>query len=655
MPSLTQKIPNDSELARRIRTELKARIRAWQREATKFEKRWRAAEETALAYLPERTVDALRREAREDGLPQYTTIQIPYTYAVLMAAHTYFTSVFMGRNPVMQFSARHGESMQQVQAIEALHDYQMLVGQLLAPLYTWLYDTGKYGAGVMGLFWDDRFEHITSINAVPVLDILGQPTGETQKIKETRRAKVYSGNKLYNVQPWDFIFDVRYPIREFQQGEYAGVKRTLNWNEVRRRQSAGYYMNVESLTRGQTRSGEEVDGGSPALERADTDSLSTLDSLSGMDVTHPSEVPVYELCVELIPKEWRLGNSDFPEKWVFTVTQDNSVLLGAQPLGAFHARYPYAVLTMEPEAYGLIPRGIPATLEPIQQTLDWLINSHFYNVRAVLNNKLVVDPSRVVMKDVLNPLPGGVIRMKPEAYGTDARLAVNQLNVTDVTRSHLADLQMMYGMGERTVGVNDQIMGMLATGGRKTATEVRTSTSFGVNRLKTVTEYFSATGFDPLAQMMLTNTQQYYDGEQKFKIAGDLATAAGANFMMVNPEMLLGFYDFVPVDGTLPIDRYAQASLWKELMVQVRAMPDVLMQYDFARMFEWVAQLAGMKNITQFRVQAVPDQALLQQLKLGNVVPLGGGGRPPKARGPSGGVQGGPSNPAQTPGMGSTL
>src|SRR5690606_26811432 len=161
---------------------------------------------------------------------------------------------------------------------------------------------------------------------------------------------------------------------------------------------------------------------------------------------------------------------------------------GVQPHGAYHCKYPYQTLVMEAEGYGLIPRGIPQTLEPVQNTIDWLINSHFYNVRAVLNNKLVVDPSRVVMKDVLNPLPGGVVRLKPEAYGSDPKLAISQLTVGDVTQNHLRDLQMMYGVGERTVGVNDQIMGMLATGGRKTATEVRTSTSFGVNRLKTVSE-----------------------------------------------------------------------------------------------------------------------------------------------------------------------
>ena len=659
MPSLTQKIPHGSDLSRKILTEMRSRVRVTTRRTEDYVKKWTEAEEKTLAYLPEREVDTRRRTAREGGLPQYTTIQIPYTYAVLMSTHTYLTSVFMGRNPVFQFNGRHGETSQQVQALEALLDYQTLVGQMLGPLYTWIYDAGKYGVGVVGSYWDEREEMVSSISMQPELDpLLGSPMldfdGQPKmvKAKTTRRIPRYKGNVFYNLQPWDFIFDVSFPMREFQRGEYCGMRRTLSWNECKRREAQGYFMNLEHISKGSTpRSGDESSGhGSEQLNRPDSNENWATDAEYGgsLEHNHPALVRMYELYVEIIPSEWGLGGSSFPEKWVFSFTEDFKVLIGAQPHGAYHCKYPYHVLVVEPEGYGLIPRGMPETLQPIQNTIDWLINSHFFNVRAALNNKYVVDPSRVVMKDVLDPLPGGLVRLKPEAYGTDTRLPMTQLGITDVTQNHLRDLQMMYGMGERTVGVNDQIMGMLNSGGRKTATEIRTSTSFGVNRLKTIAEYFSATGFAPMSQILISNTQQYYDGAQKFRVAGDLAMSAGANFLEVTPESIVGFYDFVPVDGALPMDRFAQANMWRELMTQVRTMPEIALQYDFGRMFEWVAQLAGMKNITQFRVEVAPDAQLLQQAKLGNSIPLGGN-RPAKRPGTSGNVE-----PGQVPGMGAT-
>ena len=667
MSGLTLKIDHGSDRARMILREIQERKKITEQGVGRKYEKWTKAEETVVAYVHEREVDRVRKARREGGMPEYTTITIPYTYAVLMAAHTYFTSVFMGRSPIFQFTGRHGETQQQVMAIEALHDYQTLVGQLLPPLYSWIYDAGKYGLGVVGVYWDERFDHVSSIieqpemdplTGQPLLDMMGQPV-KMKRVQQTQRRLSYSGNKLYNIQPWDFLWDTRFPAMEFQRGEYCGVRRTLSWNEVKRRHAAGYYMDSINEIKSKSSGIGDESAGSSVLDRpSSNDPASWLESSVTMGegkVSHPMEVRIIEMYIEIIPKEWGLSPSDFPEKWVFTCTSDYAYLIGAQPHGAFHAKYPYQILTLEAEAYGIVLRGMPETLEPIQQTIDWLVNSHFYNVRAALNNKMVVDPSRVVMKDVLDPLPGGVIRLKQEAYGTDTRLAVSQLQITDVTQNNLRDLQMMYGMGERTMGVNDQIMGMLSTGGRKTATEVRTSTSFGVNRLKTTAEYFSAVGFTPLSSMMVTNSQQYYDQEQKFKIAGDLVMSAGQNFMEVNPDTIQGMYDFVPVDGALPIDRIAQVSLWRELLAQMQNMPEVIMQYDRARMFEWVAQLAGMKNITQFKVETDPN--LLMQAKMGNVVPLGQPGQRPKGR-PGAPGSPGPAQPSagrQTPGMGALL
>jgi hypothetical protein len=73
---------------------------------------------------------------------------------LLMSAHTYWTSVFFGRTPIHQYSGRHGETEMQVQALEALIDYQVEVGRFTGPYYVWFYDAGKYGMGILGEYWD---------------------------------------------------------------------------------------------------------------------------------------------------------------------------------------------------------------------------------------------------------------------------------------------------------------------------------------------------------------------------------------------------------------------------------------------------------------------------------------------------------------------
>lgn len=627
MPSLSLDISPRGPLHKRICDRVRERVMASKNKYQDRQEAWRKAEEATLAFMPERDIDALRRTKREEGVPQYTTIYVPYSYGALMASHTYWTTVFMSRTPVLQFDGRHGETQQQIQALEALVSYQTDVGRALVPWYIWLYDAGKYGVGILGTYWDEEFSIVSSVEEREELFLGLLSTGKKKKVKVSRRVRGYEGNKHYNVRPYDFFPDPRITLGNFQQGEFCAVFRQLGWNDILRRESQGYYVNIDSIQPNKEMlSQEKGEEGSDELARPDNNiSFTSKSSLDNKTTQGNGFVSVYETYVELIPSDWDLGSSQLPEKWVFTVTTDFKYCIGAQPLGANHDKFPFSVQILEPEGYSILPRGMPEILQPVQDTVNWLINSHFYNVRKILNGQFVVDPSRVSISDMLDPQPGGIIRMKPNGYGTNPQEAVQQLTAVDVTQNHLRDIQVMYEIGQRAVGVNDQLMGVLQGSGRKTATEVRSASTFGINRLKTNAEFFSAMGWSPMGQMIVQNTQQYYDVEKKFKLVGDLMQGAGEKFINVDPDTITGFYDFVPVDGTLPIDRFAQANLWKEMLGQMRTIPQIMMEYDIGRMFEWIAQLAGLKNIGQFKIKVLPPG--MQQppgVQAGNVVPMPG-------------------------------
>jgi len=614
MPSLTLKIDPKGKLHKKLIARVSSRITMALSKQTNQHVKWRKAEETTLAYIPEDEADAVRRVDREGGKPRYTTIHLPYSYALLMSAHTYWTSTFFARTPIHQYSGRHGETEMQVQALEALIAYQVEVGEMMGPYYIWFYDAGKYGHGVLGHYWEQEIIHYGSI-----MEYENPTTGQIDVLQTTQEIQGYQGNKVYNVSPYDFLHDPRVQMAQFQKGEFCCSRRRLGWGDILRREKAGYYVNLDELKR---HGGEDkgASDGASQLVRPDFSST-TLDEDEGK--SHPAGAVFWEFYVDLIPSEWGVGKTDYPQKWCITVTENLELIVGASPLGYIHGKFPFDVLEPEIEGYGLYSRGLPEIMEPIQNTMDWLVNSHFFNVRAAINNQFIIDPSKVVVADTKNGEPGFIWRLRPEAFGTDIRSMVHQVPVTDVTRGHFAELQNMIQIGERTLGINDQIMGALHQGGRKTATEIRTSTGFGVNRLKTMTEYMSATGFATHSQKLVQSSQQFYDMEGKLKIVGDLAMDAGQAFMNVTPDAIAGFYSFVPVDGTLPVDRMAQANLWKEIFAGLRMMPPQIAQgYDWAKMFGWMATLGGLKNIHQFKIKVVPDQQLLGQAAAGNVIPM---------------------------------
>jgi len=598
---------------------------------------WQKNEENFIAYMPEKDVDRQRRSLREiGGEPQFTTLRIPFDYAVLMSAHTYWTSVFLGRNPILQYQGRHGAAEDKVLAVEAMMDYQITVGRMLPQLYIWLLDVGKYGLAIAGSHWDE--ERIVVNREIEAPDtFLGVDLGTTQTEMQRFVMDGYKGNRLYNVRPWDFFPDPRVTIGRLQEGEFCGRYTTVGWNHMAKRAAAGKYFNINVVRQMRHAAAGLRDRGSPQVTRpVETDNSATI----AMDIMDMQAIDLLEMYIELIPRDWGLGESSFPEKWVFVLANDQ-VIVAAQPLGDYHNKFPFYPLEYEPDGHAMFKRGLLEIVGPMTDVITWLINTHFYNTRKSLNDMFVVDPSKVVLKDLKDPSPGKIIRLKEEMYGQDVRNAIWQFPVNNVTQQHLADTEILGSLIQRVSGVNDNIMGLLNQGGRKTATEVRTSSTFGVNRLKTVAEWFSATGFSDMAQILLQTTQQHYSGSEKLRLAGDFFLHPGAaKELEVGPAEIQGFFDFTPVDGTLPVDRFAQVSMWTNLLQQMAQSPQVLQQYDLGRIFAWIAQLGGLKNIHRFKVEIVEPDALLQQGQAGNVVPIGGPNGPNTGAAPTGAPSG---------------
>lgn len=631
-PKIAEVLKHGTALHNKLAEALKDRLRISEKRMKDRYTTMGKNEELFQAYIPEQDVDALRRTNREvSGIPEYRTIELPYSFATVMTAHTYFTSVFLSRSPVLQLASRHGEPEMKRAAMEALLAYQIQIGLALIPLFVWLLDPAKYGYGVIGHFWDTEMTRVRTTTQEPVT-FLGIPIPDMKGGVKTRTVDSvedvigYEGNRTYNVRAQDFFPDPRVALVHFQKGEFCARYVETAWNEIYEgvRGDIPRYFNYDVLKQLRQKGDNVVTvpardtGGRATTLPGETSFESGPGGLEGGYDVPVGFIKGHEVYLKLIPRDWKLGSEDRQEIWVFNIAS-NGVIFGAVPLGEYHGKFPFDILLDEVDGYTIFPKSTLERVKPLSDVLTWLINTHFYNVRQTLNNQFVVDPSMLVMKDVENPEPGKIMRLKPAAYGKDVRTAIHQLQTVDVTSRHIQDVPLIQEIIERITGASASMQGIQQAGGRKTATEVRTSTSFGVNRLKTQCEWFGITGFSQYTQKLVQRTQQRYTQEKQFKIVGDLAQFS-PQFAMVTPADIAGFYDYEPVDGTLPVDRFAQANLWQMIMAQMVNYPQILQQYDIVKIFAWVANLAGIKNMTQFRL--VPDEQLLQNAQAGNVVPI---------------------------------
>lgn len=593
-----------------------------EKKMNQFHMQWNDADDSMRAYIHERDVDKKRKDKKRfEGEVDFVTLEVPYTYAIIMTAHTYYTSVILSRTPVWQFTGRHGETQDAVMAVEAVMDYQLKSGFQLPVLYNWLYDMSRYSLGIVGCYWE-REEKIVCSYSMQQKTLLGVPFGGQEKVKKEEILPGYIGNKLFNVRPYDFYPDPRVPLWRFQDGEFAIHETSEGYHSLiaSAHTNPGYYINLAELGNVMRNRVDDRSQGSSRVE------LPLQPGESGT-APGPGFLKITDAYIKLIPKVWGLGTSNRVEVWCFQIAE-NEVVISAKPLGLYHNKFPFALMEGNFGSEEFAKFGMLEIIKPLTDILTWLVNSHFYNVRRILNNQLVVDPSKVTMKDLTKP-GQRVIRLKPNAMGTDVRTAVHQLTQVDVTRSHMGDVAFIEQMIQRVSSVVDNVMGMVNQSGRKTATEVRNSTGWSTSRLKTPVEYNSSLGLDPLAQMMLSNTQQLMDMDRKYAVVGNTAESA-QRFLNAGPEQIAGDYDFVAVDGTLPVDRLAQANFWKELLMSMAKAPNIAMAWDINGMLAQAMKLQGERNIDRFRIQVAPANAdLANEAKKGNVIPLGGqSGRP---------------------------
>ena len=614
--------PGD-ELTSNLVEYLKARLSMSERKMSRFYARWRAREKQMQAYMDLPKYEKQLKEMNDSGEPPViTALTIPYMYSTVSTIATYLTHAFTGRKPIFQVGANSGQAAMNSQNVETMLQYQADVRLMIKRWMQFFKDCETYGVGAMKCVWEVEKRNRTVVSKSTM--------GEYIRKRELKT--VYEGNDLENIDPFLFFPDPRVPMNEAAfRGEFVFWRDFVGMHEISQGEADYGYKWTENLgllpenlagAAGVSARSMAVSGESQPGQARDT-----------ADQTVPF-VQRDECTIWITPSKIKdlkgnvLGPGTRPELWIFTMLNKKRIVR-AEPFEYDHGMHP--IVTMEPHTvgYGFGQMSTADYLAPLQDGASWFLNSHIYNVRSALNNMLVVNPAMVEMKDLASPKPGKIIRLKRSAMGQDVRQAVFQLSITDITRGHVSDLENMIRMGDMLSSVNDNLRGIQDSGGRKTATEVRTAGEAGASRLAAQARLYSAQAFSPLGQMMCINSQQFLTREFEVRIAGD----DPAKSIVVGPDTVVGDYYFPIHDGTLPMDKVALVDVWKEILLGVAQDPELRQKFSLEKIFEWVAELGGAKNIQSFKNNlgqpaavaptiAPPGADPTNAIQAGNAVPL---------------------------------
>lgn len=566
-------------------------------------------------------------DIKDDDDRKPTSIVFPYSYAIMETILAYLVAAFF-QEPIFRYEGVSPEDELGAILMEKVIDLHCNKSKVALNLHTMFRDSLAYGFGIVIPSWIKREGRRTVRKETGFFNSFRNMFTPTGFEKTTIDVTLFEGNELINIDPYISLPDPNVSIHEVQKGEYFGWLDRDN------------YMNL--LSEEKTSDGEMFNVGYLQDVKSKQSSVFSVDksardqkaggpwrTQSSVDSSVSSPLDVIYMLVNLIPKEWGLGDRIYPQKWKFALAADD-VVIQATPLNLDHDLFPVAIAAPDYDGYSSTPVSRIETLYGLQGTLDWLFNTHIANVRKAINDMLIVDPYLININDVKNPGPGKIIRKRRPGWGRGSMDdAIKQLQVVDITQGHIADSTFVVNWMQKIGGADDAAMGSLRQGGpeRLTAGEFEGTRSQAFSRMERLAKIIGLQSMQDIGYMFAAHTQQMMEedlyvtttGRWRETLSETYADSIKGGRMKATPFNILVDYDLKIRDGSVPGGSFD--AVWVEIWKTIVADPALSQKFDSVKIFKYIAKNTGAKNIDEFvRISAVPDQQVVESADAGNVV-----------------------------------
>ncbi len=591
------------------------RARASASVMSKRHSNWKEIDHVLTGYIP---LSEYEKKVKDNDERRPVSIVFPYSYAIMETLLSYLCAAFF-QDPIFRFEGVGPEDIIGATLMEHVVQLHCMKTKVPLALHTFFRDNLAYGVCGVAPAWEKRTTKRPQRDNGFASSLLQKILGQRMTDQVT-----FEGNKLLNIDPYCMLLDPSVPVQSVQDGEFFGWIDHSNLMNLlsEEKQSEGTMFNVRYLKH----LGVRLTNIS-SRDNSGRNTKSQLSTIENDGVVNP--VDLVKMYLKIVPSEHGLGDSNYPEKWLFTVAADE-ILIEARPLGLWHDKFPIAIGASEFDGYSTAPISRLETLFGLQGTLDWLFNAHITNVRKAINDVLIYDPYLLNTEDLKNPDEGKLVRTRRPAWGKGVKDSIMQLPVQDVTRGHVADSSFIVQWMQRIGAADDNTMGSLRQGGpdRLTSDEFQGTRQGTVSRLGRITQVLAYQALNDIGEFFASHTQQFMTQDTFVKVSGDWLRRLQEEFgskapvrFPVTPRDLSIEYDVVVADGNLPGANYSQ--VFERMFETMAQHPELAQKFDITKIFTHIARNNGAKNVDEFiRHEVRPNEEVMREREKGNVVPF---------------------------------
>lgn len=570
-------------------------------------------------------------------------IIIPLSYAQAQTAAAGILNMYMQKEVLFELMSYGPEDQKNVMAMERVLDYQVRQNKIYRKLYTYILDALIKGVSGFRVDWEKitkKYRVREKVETQSVFTDLLAPLGlgglvnrlipsETSYNEVVKELTQYEGNVIDNLNMYSFFPDPSVPLKDFQKGSFCAVEQVYPLTNVKDEEGKLYHGTdkvTDSFNLGIWNTRKHY-GGLWDITPGMTDAVTSR-------VSAKKSVSLVEMYIRLIPKEFTekykidIGDDEDSRMFVIVIANDEKIIR-FEPYNELHGRFPFAIGQFSPDPDDYIGQSMVDLLSGLQSFITWLINSHMKAVRQTVNNRFIVDPTKIEVGDI----ESGSTVIRTRLPGP-MQNAIQQLSVVDVTANHIPFVNSLQGIAQLITGINENAMGQYS-GGRRSAAQTRSIVNAGQVRLGMIANLLWE-GIEEMGIIILSNTQQFLSEEAYNQILGEAAEKYPfSEVILAKPEQIAAAYNFAPLEAMSESNKSFIFQMFKELV----SSPEVVQvaNLDPNKLLEYMFNLAGVKNYDWFKqaqaeapapapnVQVMPDNAVQQMAQAGQAQPMGAG------------------------------
>lgn len=613
--TLTQKEP--SELHKALLTHAMALVKMSRAKMSKHYSDWDMQDQV---YRGERYPD--EKDVKAASKDEPIKMVVPHTFAQTMTFTSFLFLMFTQNRTFFELLPSGDEDYgTKQQDCETVMEHDLRRSQWNTVLFQHLLDTARFGPAITECSWTRKVTHayVTPEPTMQTYNGVEVPVREGSSWQDYVK---YEGNLVRAVSPYRFFPDTRFPLSEFQRGEFCAAEEEYSISSLRELEKAGEVAGVDHI-QPLPRNWEATRGGNTRTTMEFRPNQQGVSAFLHGPSQSEGTVIVTKMQVWLVPDQFKMGPNDkrlgpetFPILYHLWYANDNRVIR-CEPAYWWHNEFGWSVSQFTPDMHHTVSTGLADLIYRLQDVITWHINARITDVRRNLRGRFIVDQTGLEMGSVDGD---GDIYLRKSAAKSGVDRWIKQLAVNDVTQSHMQDAEILGKVMEIVTGVNNNAMGQYNSG-RRSAQESRTVTAGAAGRMKLHGQLIWDNGIAPLGRKMLSNSRQSLPFEQFGRIVGlndgtrdEELQARYAKFKGTPEEVICG-EDYITFDGTLSSEKGFMAQSLQELLSVVlqsdpAAAARMAQGIDPVRVVEEMQYLRGAGNIKRFRYTPEEQQQI---------------------------------------------